>query len=90
MPFCLVLLGIERLCVCTSNGALKFYQVTQQGLETSNSNPQKTESAPKSPLPIELQEGKKTSVEEDNTDAAQGKSAGKMSAQCSFLLLDLH
>ncbi|KAL8592605.1 hypothetical protein ACOMHN_026535 [Nucella lapillus] len=64
--------GIERLCMCTSSGKLKFYQVNQQqSVEDQQSRPR--EDAAGRPLPQEHSETKKGLSEEETAEMPIGK-----------------
>nr|KAG5700865.1 hypothetical protein BaRGS_012272 [Batillaria attramentaria] len=66
--------GIERLCLCTSGGKLKFYQVSQQQLTESGQSSTPTEAATsRGPTAQDMVDGKKGSTEDDTADMASSK-----------------
>lgn len=73
--FCFSMLaGIEHLCVCTSSGKLKFYQVSQQQTAESGVMHVQEDKTPRVlPSAMDGVDGKKVTVEEDGFDVSPGK-----------------
>ena len=71
--FLLVVPGIERLCMCTWSGKLKFYQVNQQqGVEGSQSRSGEG-AISKTPASQDAGENKKGLVDDDAFEGSPGK-----------------
>ncbi|XP_070181060.1 dual E2 ubiquitin-conjugating enzyme/E3 ubiquitin-protein ligase BIRC6-like isoform X3 [Littorina saxatilis] len=65
--------GIERLCMCTQSGKLKFYQVNQQQ-EVGNSHSRSADGvSSKTSMSQDAIDGKKGSTEDENFEASPGK-----------------
>lgn len=81
----MVVPGIERLCMCTWSGKLKFYQVNQQqGVEGSQSRSGEG-AISKTPASQDAGENKKGLVDDDAFEGSPGKVPAGEKDRCTVM-----